>query len=515
MSARAVQIIKSVPVQLFAIFLAIYAVTSSGGLEVADAEVRFETAKSWLEHRGGELSSSSQNGVVAANGRRYGFYGPLQSVLMLPVIAVAERVSHGAPDKLSKVVLGIVVFPLISALSMVILFQALRALEYTERTAFWTTVVVGVATPMWFYGRSGQEENIIALSLGLYLWGMALLFRDRFAGLQLVGIAASIVIATRWAYLPLLGLILLPIGPLLWRKRSDWHLWWKSLAVGAGLAVAVLSGVLWYNFARFGKPLETGYGIYFAHRHESFFTFAKAPAHAAALLFSPYRGIFWFCPAVLILLGLRKAEASATVTSLWPSTLAAWVFNLAFIASFAVWNAGAAWGPRYLVAPIILFAPMLAAVFASGQRWRVVIAVSFFVQVLSTMLPSMSEDSIFDRRNLVSQGTCTPWTCECTALCLRGPWALRVVDNTVLSRPFPILEPSSAGTASPDVDLLATSDLNSVYWWPVRVAYHTRKFSPALAFALCLAVLAAAFGACFSVYRRLPRGSEPRPSGLG
>jgi hypothetical protein len=506
MSDRVSHIAKSVPLQLLAIFFVIYAITSSGGLEVADADVRYETAKSWIEGRGGELPAPSQNGVIASDGRRYGFYGPLQSVLMVPVIAVAERISHGSPDKISKSFFGLVAIPLISALSMAILFQALRALGYAERTAFWTTVVVGVATPLWFYGRSGQEENIIALSLGLYLWGMALLFRDRFAGLKLVGLAASIVIATRWSYLPMLGLILLPVGALLWRRRSDWRLWWKSLVAGSGLAVAVWAGVLWYNYYRFGKVLETGYGIYFKQRHESFFAFAHAPAHAAALLFSPYRGILWFCPALLVLLGLRKAAAWEAVAKLWPSTLAAWVFTWLFIASFAVWNAGAAWGPRYLVAPIILLAPMLAAVFASGQRWRIVLAVSVLVQILSTMLPSASEDAVYDRRNHASQGACTPWSCTCSALCLRGPWALRAVDNTVLSRPLPVLESSPSATAA-GIDQLASSDFNSVYWWPVRVAYRTRKFSPALAFALCLAVLAAAFSALVVSYRRLPRDS--------
>ncbi|HWZ92728.1 MAG TPA: hypothetical protein VNW92_27870 [Polyangiaceae bacterium] len=502
---RLVSRMKSVPVQLFAIFFAIYAITASGGLEVADADVRYETAKSWLAGTGGELELSSPHGVLAPDGRRYAFYGPLQSVLMLPVVLLAEHVSHGSPDKISKSLFGLVAIPLISALSMAILFQALRALGYGERASFWTTAVVGVATPLWFYGRSGQEENIIALSLGLYLWGMALLFRDRFAGLQLVGLAASIVIATRWSYLPTLGMILAPVGVLLWRRRSDWLIWWKSLAVGSGFAVATLSGVLWYNYHRFGKVLETGYGIYFKHRHESFFTFASAPAHAAALLFSPYRGILLFCPALLVLLGLRKAGVWEAVTKLWPSTLAAWIVTWLFIASFAVWNAGAAWGPRYLVAPIILLAPMLAAVFASGQRWRVVIALSVFVQILSTMLPSVTEDAVYDGRNQVSPGTCTPWSCNCTALCLRAPWALRAVDNTILSRPLPLLEASPSAAAPPEVDMLSTSDFRSVYWWPVRVAYRTHRFSPALAFTLCLAVLAAAFSALGFSYRRLPR----------
>jgi len=48
-------IARSVALQLFVCFFFIYAVTSSGGLEAIDSEVRYQTAKSWLEGNGGAL----------------------------------------------------------------------------------------------------------------------------------------------------------------------------------------------------------------------------------------------------------------------------------------------------------------------------------------------------------------------------------------------------------------------------------------------------------------------------
>lgn len=500
------RLLASVPLRIFAIFFVIYMTTSSGGLEVADADVRYETAKSWLAGRGGELPASSNNGVIAPDGRRFGFYGPLQSIVMTPVIVVAKAVAGAAADKVAKLLLGIVVLPFISALAMVTLFGALRALGHDERVAFWTTTVIGVATPLWYYGRSGQEENIIALALALYLWGMACLFDQRFSGFRLIGLSALIIIATRWSYLPLLATILIPVAALLWNHRAEVRLWLRELVVGALPPIVAWLGVLWYNQRRFGKPLETGYGIYFRDRHESFFAFAHAPAHAAALLFSPYRGLLWFCPVVVLLFGLMAvkhegARDKRPLHRLWPTVLGAWLFTCAFIASFAVWNAGAAWGPRYLIAPIVLLAPLIAAVFASGQRWRALIAFSVLVQAMSTMLPAATEEVVYEARNHEAKGTCTPWTCGCTALCLRAPFVAKAVDNTISSKPFPILDASDPASVA-RVDMLASSDFNSVYWWPVRVAYRAH-FSPALAFLSCLAVLLAAFVALFACGRKL------------
>jgi hypothetical protein len=492
------------PLQIFLVLFAVYAITAPGGFEVTDGETRFETAKSWLQGSGGALPPAMTHaGVLAPNGHYYSFYGPLQSVLMTPVVAVARRLSHGSPDHLSKLMFGVLAIPFVSALSMAVLFKALRAFDYSERIAFATSALIGLATPMWHYGRSGQEENIIGLALGLYLWGMARLFHDRFDGLSLVGLAASIVVATRWSYLPTLALILIPIAVMLWQRRAEWHRWWRSLAVCSAVGLSVLGCVLWYNVYRFGRPFETGYGLFFKV-HPPFFTFGAAPSHAAALLVSPYRGLLWFCPVLLMLFGLRTIRVNEAIRRLWLPTLAAWVFTWLFIASFSVWNAGPAWGPRYLVAPIVLLAPMFAAVLASAQRWRGIIAVSFLVQILSTVLPSSSEDFLYATRNMATPGTCTPWSCGCSALCLRAPWALRAIGNTLSSRPLPVVDLAPSATAPGGLSMLDTSDFNSVYWWPVRAAYRAHILNPAFAFALCLTVLAAAFSALLACYRRLP-----------
>jgi len=500
-------IASSLPIRIFFAFFLIYAITASGGLEAIDSELRYQTAKSWLAGAGGALPRTEpQQGVPGRKGHYYSFYGPLQSALMTPVAALTARLSRTNSDQLFKLVFGILVIPTISALSLAVLFRALTSLRFGEREAFLTVALIGLATPLWHYGRSGQEENIIGLAFALYLWGMGQLFLERFDGLKLIALSASIIFATRWSYIPALIILLIPVALLIWQRRTDWRSWWQSLAVSAAMGAVPIAAVLWYNTYRFGRPFETGYGVY--ARLNPFFTPRLAPNHLMALAFSPYRGLIWFCPALIILFGLWKVPKNSFDGRLWKATLGAWLFTWCFIASIAFWNSSAAWGPRYFVALTVLLAPGFAAVFASGQRWRAVIAVSILVQFCSTVLPSSSEDFLAGTMNLAQPGACTPWVCSCSALCLRGPWALRAIGNTLSSRPLPVVELTTPATIPGAISPLETSDFNSVYWWPVRAAYRAHKLSPALAFAVCMLLLCAACGALLFIYRRLPRSSR-------
>ena len=276
------------------------------------------------------------------------------------------------------------------------------------------------------------------------------------------------------------------------------------MALGSALTIVVAGMVFWYNHYRFGRALETGYGLYFK-ANPPFFTIGDAPRHMTALLFSPYRGILWFCPALLLLIGLKNAPKSPSYTRLWKAALGAWLFTWLFIGSLSIWTSAQGWGPRYFVGLIVLLAPAFATVLGGGgRRWRALIILSIIVQFCSTLLPSSSEDFVRDARNLEHPGDCSEWSCDCSALCLRGPWALRAIGNTISSRALPVVELGSSASGSGDISPLQTSDFNSVYWWPVRAAYRAKKLSPSLAFVSCVLGLIAALCALWLSYRRLP-----------
>ena len=248
--------------------------------------------------------------------------------------------------------------------------------------------------------------------------------------------------------------------------------------------------------------------MYFrVHPRPPFFTFGDAPNHLLALVLSPYRGLLWFCPALLRLFGLRNVPKRSIEGWLWKATLGAWIFTWLFIASFSSWSAGTPGAPlpgcvdrppRTGLRLNVCDGPALVG----GDRYF------HFGTILFHPVALLRRRFRVRHSESRHPDTCTPWVCSCSALCLRGPWALRAIGNTISSRALPVIELTTSAQAPGGISPLQTSDFNSVYWWPVRVAYRTRKFSPALAFAICMLVLGAACGALCFFYRRLPESSR-------
>ena len=155
------------------------------------------------------------------------------------------------------------------------------------------------------------------------------------------------------------------------------------------MPLAALAGLLvLYNLVRFGTPLSTGYHF---ESGEGFN--ANWLLGLWGLLFSPYRGLFWYTPlAILSVLAwpgfIRRHRAEGWLTA---------VVALVMVALFGkwwMWWGGFAWGPRFLVplAPflVLVLAPWLEFSPARGA-WPVVrrvlliiiLALSFIVQLLA------------------------------------------------------------------------------------------------------------------------------------
>ena len=118
----------------------------------------------------------------------------------------------------------------------------------------------------------------------------------------------------------------------------------------------------WYNWARFGDPLESGYKY-----APDFFGFGGSPAAGVSgLLFSPGRSVFLYSPiliAALVGLVLLWREHRALAATL----VAIIVANLAFYGIYPAWWGGWGWGPRYLVPTMpFLILPLLPLL----QRWH-------------------------------------------------------------------------------------------------------------------------------------------------
>ncbi|MGH2627730.1 MAG: hypothetical protein ACRDHY_13890, partial [Anaerolineales bacterium] len=363
----------------------LYLTTSSGGFESGDAVTRYETARSWLAGRGGVLPTPGGNGAVTLpDGRVYGFFGPFQSVLMVPLIIVARMAPvPGLPGSVTETfAISLGLFPLVSTAAAVLLFLALRLLGHSARAALLGTLAVAFGSLFWHYARTGQEEHLVALGYAFWLYGAARLAGGRPWALTWMAVGGAVALATRWAVVPQLAVLAATSLVLLHRHRP--RMKWPDLAVGTLVLAGTAGALLLYNAVRFGSYWETGYGIWFAQNRLTMFPSEGYAERLAALLVSPYRGLFWYAPVVLLALPATFTRSAGPERLLRIGGLLVLAVAVLVFAGFHFWSGGHSWGPRFLVAPLVLLAPALSAFFARSPRRALLVPLLALPQLFST-----------------------------------------------------------------------------------------------------------------------------------
>jgi 4-amino-4-deoxy-L-arabinose transferase-like glycosyltransferase len=189
--------------------------------------------------------------------------------------------------------------PLISALTVVLLWEFCRKLGYTPQTAILCAFLYGLGTQAWMYAQLDFSEPLLTfclLAACYQFYGIAnlpsgqavrhLLLAGLFFGFAvMVKIVAIIVLPLLLAYL--------------WYAPSA-SLRWRFHKVGIFSLVVFLTGLLpvgWYNIMRFGTPFETGYGnefnFYWNHALSQFWM-NLAGLEGSIFLYSPViLLVFW------------------------------------------------------------------------------------------------------------------------------------------------------------------------------------------------------------------------------
>ncbi len=210
---------------------------------LADA---FLHGRTWLDVRLGY-----QDVILGAGDRIYVPFAPFPAIALMPIVAlvgpvVADQWETGINAALAASVVGL-------------------AWWYTGRAGvrslvdrLFLVVLLGFSTQIWWVTTRGGVwhtgqliATILTLCCLIELWG------SRRA--LLVGLLAGAAFLTRAPLafaLPFYALLL--AGPLIWEpRRWPWRDW---LLLAAGVLPS-LAFFFWYNWARFGNPLESGYAL--------------------------------------------------------------------------------------------------------------------------------------------------------------------------------------------------------------------------------------------------------------
>jgi hypothetical protein len=220
-------------------------------------------------------------------------------------------------------------------------------LGYSRKQALLLTLVLGLGTVFWQQSKDSFEhpqETLFGLA-GL-MYSQRGLRQNRGLPLLAAGACFGAGLLSRetalFFFFPALVYIFLAGGAVTQPANGGRSFSFKKAVLPVLLCLAgalpFLLIIAWYNQARWGSPWVEGHVAAgsFSHFHASLLR------GMIGLLFSPGRGIFWYNPALLLLL-------------LFPSSIAAFwrrtrgLGYLLFYARFPNWADGLSWGPRYII----------------------------------------------------------------------------------------------------------------------------------------------------------------------
>jgi hypothetical protein len=408
-------------VSVFALFLSAFVFTASSDLYgTGDTGIRIQVAQNFT----GRLSLSMYGWKLllpnhlkkeqldpritrGVGNLTYSTYLPGQPLLIAPLdiagsrLAQHERWTYGpAVDWFDRLV-----GPIVGAFEVLMFFVFAVRLGYGRRVAFALTLIFAFATMCWPDEQSVNEHTEVALAL-LVGWYAAFRYRDQSAPswyLFVAGAGIGGAFITRYQDAAV-GLLGLGVYLLLPRARStSLSRVLDCVRVGIGLAPFVAL-ILWYNWVRFGSIAATGH-------HESTFGYAIWLG-ASGLLFSPGKGLIWYCPTLLLLAFAGRPfyrRYGALLTGFAVMTVA--IFTLYGAVTF--WHGDPTWGPRYvypivpfLTLPLGMLLPRLRTVSPTSVVMVFVIGVSLLIQVSAV---SVSEWRSWYRLIAYEESKGYPW----------------------------------------------------------------------------------------------------------
>jgi hypothetical protein len=371
---------------LFLTLAAAYVVVQRASIASSDGKVMYSVTRNLVDHFTLRTQPDADyNGLHTP----YSSYGIGQSLAMAPGYLLEKW--FGVPGRSEFVTLT---NPVLIAVTAVLLFRLARATCWSRRVAVATALVFGLLTMAVQATTELFSEPGVALGGTMALLGLIRWRTHARHGPLLTGCGLATTILFRTDSLLLVAVPVLALLPLFipWQRlRAGWP---DLLRLAAPLA-AVAGWLAFYNWLRFGHPLDAGYaGQGFGHDFTDGFS---------ALLWRGGKGLFVFNPVLLaappglLVLWRRGAVASADRALVVAIGVLALARPLLY-ARWDSWYGGTVWGPRFLMPMTALLAlPAvlgIRALLRSGPA-RVVavpmvgvlLAASAYISVVSVWVP--------------------------------------------------------------------------------------------------------------------------------
>lgn len=400
---------------LFLFFFSLYAFFQSGAIQYGDEVEKYRVAQSLVERGDFSFRPTAERNATGVGGRTYSIYELGQTVLEVPFYALARLLNNALgrsdPNQIGQLFVGLL-NPLVTALTVVLLFQTCVELGFTVRMSLGAGLLFGLATIAFPYAKGFTREPLLTFLLllsfyTLYRFRQTLRTQrpQRNWWLIAAGLAAGYLVFTKFIHgiaLPfLIAYLLLSVltgwSPIYESRRP--HAGWRSAmrpmlqAVFLFLLPAIVFMLIQslYAWVRFGTFTSGGIAgtradpiawivmlIGESHPDQAFF----------GLVFSPQKSFLLYSPPLLLsAVGWWRWVRMQTNEALL--FLALCVVEFASVLARPDWHGGTWWGPRYLVQITPLLVIPLCALGTSPRFRQLWLPLLFGLGMLGTIVQVM------------------------------------------------------------------------------------------------------------------------------
>jgi hypothetical protein len=381
----------------------VYLFTASGHLDGQDQEYYFRMARAIAHERTFAIEPLVfQNTEIAGrrgrDGQFYAEYAPALPMAIAPLIAFADLFqSSGANlesnyhwlrdkehDVLERIFASYFNIAIVAATAGALVLLVMR-LGYSEPTAVYVGAAFALSTFAWGQARIINPEPLQTLLIVIsVLMTLASTEKRAFVGGCAIGCAALTKLTS---VLTVPSLLILPS-----HRATTFR---PKVVTGAMVIfplLCALSVYAFYNYARFGSLLATGYNISGRAAELGGNGIGNPLIGFCGLLFSTGRGLIWYAPPVLgAALGYARFFREKKIAAIALALLASvWI---AFHSFYQGWDSGWGWGPRYLL-PILPFILVPTAEALKGHAGRIICVtlaiLGFLIQIPGALVDFMA-----------------------------------------------------------------------------------------------------------------------------
>ncbi len=386
---------RSAAVPLFLFLFMFFGLTMQGVQMGGDALGMYLAAES-LATRGSVFVRQDSRVVLkqGRGGQWVSKYGIGQSLAETPWYLIGDvwaRRDESMPDDAARYFVVSLAGPAVSAAICVFLYFIAIEMGATGAWALGIALVGGLGTMVWPYARTLFSEPLTGLCLtGAFYWHLVWRRRGGLAAAAGAAFMTGLAVAVK----PMVAFCVLPFIVYFfvaaWRAKSDRRRRAQA-AVYVVVGFAWLVVVLWYNWARFGDVMQTGY--YLGRDFDSFHKF-DTPLYAGihGLLASPGKGVFFYVPVLALSVAAWRRFAREWRGEVVVIGAVAAAFVVMF-AGWYCWHGDFAWGPRFLMPVVPLMMVPLVSLWRGEKvgQWRrlvfaAVVGLSVFVQALGSLV---------------------------------------------------------------------------------------------------------------------------------